>query len=171
MTIPIDSQNLESYVPVYDVMPEKWDDAKGIITEQLKKITTAVNSREIGFFIDEEVLTGKFFIPGINSALDGGTSQQFRTVLRKVIDFGPLPNSSSKSVPHGITVDNNFTLVQFYATATDPTSPQALPIPYISVAGLIVQLDMDATNIVITTNSAFSRFSRCFVTVEYMQEL
>lgn len=171
MTIPIDSQNLESYVPVYDVAPETWEEGRPFIVEQLKRLANAVNLREIGWFLDQELLSGKAFIPGINNFVDGGTSQQFRSVLRKVIDFGPLPDNSSKAVAHGITFDANFSLTCFYADATDPIALQGIPIPYTSVAGLIVQLDINSTNVVITTNSAFSRFSRTFVTIEYIQEV
>ncbi len=168
---PEDSQNLESYVPVYDVVPERWEEARPFLVEQLKKITTAVNTREIGWYLDQELLTGKAFIPGSNNILDGGTSQSFRSILRKVVDFGALPDSASKAVPHEIVVDNNFTLIQIWAAGTDPTTPQALPIPYVSTLGLIVQLDMNSTDVIITTNSAFSRFSRCYVIIEYLQEL
>src|SRR5882757_3767738 len=146
------SQQFESYVPVYDVVPEKWEEARPAIVEQLKKITNAVNSREIGWYIDEEVLTGKSFIPGVNN-LTGGTSQQFRQVLRKEIDFGPLPNTGVKSVPHGITVDANFTLVFLGAYATDPIAFVAFPIPYADHINILdaVSITIDAVNINIAT--------------------
>jgi hypothetical protein len=51
-----------------------------------EKISDAVNIREIGWFLDEELLTGKSFVPGINS-VNGQTSQTFRQILRKVIIF------------------------------------------------------------------------------------
>lgn len=170
--IPLDSQNLESYVPVYDAIPENWEDGRAFIVEQLKKITNAVNTKEIGFFLDQELLSGKAFIPGINIATDGATSQQFRTVLRKVIDFGPLPNAEIKSVPHDIFVDYNFTLVQMYAAATDPVGLQAFPIPY-AAAGTndSVALYMDDNNINIITQTNRSSFTRVFIVVEYLQEL
>ena len=47
----LDSQTLESYVPVYDVVPEKWEEARPFLVEQLKKISEGVNTREIGFFL------------------------------------------------------------------------------------------------------------------------
>jgi hypothetical protein len=171
MTIGIDSQNLESYVPVYDVAPETWEEGRPFLVEQLKKLATAVNAREIGFYLDQELLTGKAFIPGANEILDGGTSQQFRTILRKVIDFGTLPNSSTKSVPHGIVFDANFTLIQLWASATDPTNFLALPIPYVTTAaGFQIQLYMDAMNVNIVTASTKDSYTRCFVVIEYIQE-
>jgi len=172
MTIPIDSQNLESYVPVYDVVPAKWEDARPFIVEQLKRIANAVNIREIGWFLDQELLSGKAFIPGVNETLDGGSSQQFRQVLRKVINFGPLAINGTNSVPHEITVDANFTLVQLYAAATDPVNLLALPIPF-TTASLTgeIEIYMDATNVNIITQSSRTTYTRCFVVIEYMQEL
>lgn len=173
MTIPIDSQNLESYVPVYDAIPEKWEDAKPFIVEQLKKISNAVNIREIGWFLDQELLSGKAFIPSSTPLSDLSTSQVFRQVLRKVVDFGALPAAGTKSVAHGITVDFNFTLVQMFAAATDPNDLLALPIVYADPTALnkAIALNMDATNVNITVGIDRSAYTRTFVVIEYMQEL
>ncbi len=61
MTTPND-QFFESYLPVYDTVPKEWEDARVIFVEYFKKISNAVNAREIGFFLDEEVLSGKSFV-------------------------------------------------------------------------------------------------------------
>ncbi len=167
-----DSQILESYVPVYDAIPDKWEDARPFVVEQLKKISNAVNIREIGWFLDEELLSGKAFIPGTNNVADGGTSQQFRQVLRKVINFGTLPNAGLKSVPHGITVDANFTLVFLNGAATNPTSLTAIPLTLGSpTLNQNIQLTMDAVNVNVITAVNLSNFTRTFITIEYLQEL
>ena len=170
---PSDNQILESYVPVYDVVPEKWEDARPFIVEQLKRIATAVNIREIGWFLDEELLSGKAFIPGVNASGTGATSQLYRQILRKVINFGALPNTTVKVVPHGITVDANFTLIQMYAATSDPVSLVSLPIPYLDTSGptSFIGMNMDATNVNIATGSNRSNFTRCYVVIEYIQEL
>jgi len=173
MSMFSENQQLESFVPVYDAVPDKWEDARPFMVEQLKRISNAVNIREIGWFLDEELLSGKAFIPGATSLGDLSTSQVFRQVLRKVVDFGALPVAGTKSVPHGITFDANFTLVQMYAAATDPVAFIALPIPYADPAALAnaISLTMDATNVNITVGVNRSAFTRCFVTIEYLQEL
>lgn len=173
MTTPLDSQIFESFLPVYDAIPDKWEDARPFIVEQLKRIALAVNVREIGWFLDEEVLSGKAFIPGVTALSNLSTSQVFRQVLRKVIDFGTLPNAGTKSVPHGIVFDNNFTLVQMYAAATDPVAFLALPIPYVDPITLAngIRLDMDATNINIRTAANYTAYTRTSVVIEYLQEL
>ena len=169
----LDSQVLESYVPVYDVIPEKWDEARPFIVEQLKKITNAVNIREIGWFLDEELLSGKAFIPGTVNIEASETAQQYRTILRKIIDFGSLPNSTVKSVPHGVIVDGNFTLIAMWACATDPIGLTSLSIPYANptALNLAIALQMDSVNVNITTGTARSNYTRTFVVLEYTQEL
>lgn len=159
---PIDSQVLESYVPVYDVCPEKWEDARAFITEQLKKISTAVNIREIGWFLDEELLSGKAFIPGTNNDLSDGTSQQFRSILRKVIVFPGLTIGLNQQ-PHGITVDENFTLIQMFGAATNATAFTGEPIPNGSDT-----MSYDATNVYITVAA---NYTRAIAVMEYIQEL
>lgn len=168
-----DDQQLESFVPVYDAVPEQWEDARPFIVEQFKRISNAVNIREIGWFLDQELLSGKAFIPGATALSDLSTSQTFRQVLRKVIDFGPLPAAGTKAVPHGITVDANFTLVQLYAAATDPVAFQSIPIPYVDPANLTfsIRLALVGNNVQISVGVDRSNFTRCFVVLEFLQEL
>jgi hypothetical protein len=160
--IAMDSQNFESYIPVYDTVPEKWDDARAFFVEQLKKITIALNSKEIGFFLDQELLSGKAFIPGMNNAANGGTSQQFRTILRKVIVFPGL-TVGVNTQNHDIDIDSNFSLIQLFGSATNATALTGEPLP--NGADTITY---DATNIIITVAAAYDR---AFAVVEYIQEL
>ena len=155
-------QILEAYVPVYDVVPEKWEDARGIIVEQLKRLANAVNVREIGFFLDQELLSGKAFIPGATALSQIGTSQVFRTILRKVIEFPGLTIGVNTEA-HEILVDGNFSLIALWAAATNATAMTGEPIP--NGADTI---SYDATNIIITVAAAYDR---CWAVIEYIQEL
>lgn len=159
---PSDNQILESYVPVYDVIPEKWEQARGIIVEQLKKISNAVNIREIGWFLDEELISGKSFIPGTNNVASGGTNQQFRTILRKVIIFPGLVVGVN-SQPHGINIDANFSLIQLWASATNATALTGETIPN----GLNI-INYDSVNINILVGVPYTR---AWAFIEYIQEL
>ncbi len=153
------SQIFESYVPVYDAVPEKWEDAREFLVEHLKKISNAVNIREIGWYLDEELLSGKQFIPSANNPT--GEQQQVRTVLRKVVDVKPLVAGVNPGKPHGITVDANFTLIDMWIAATRSSAPLAQVITDSNVT-------IDATDINITSPGAFDR---AFAIVEYMQEI
>lgn len=41
-----------------------------------------------------------------------------RKIFRKVVNFGTLPNATSKQVPHGITGISNFVLVRAFSGGT-----------------------------------------------------
>jgi len=170
MTTPSqDSQVFDSYVPVYDEMPETWEDSRGVVVEQLKRLANAVNIREIGWFLDEELLSGKQFIPSTVNVK--GLAPQWRSVFRKVVNFGALPNAGTKSVSHGVVFDANFTQTAFWISATDPVNFKAFSLAYwaISTPGDII-INMDATNINVTTKSDYSGYTRSYVTIEYLLE-
>jgi hypothetical protein len=160
--ISTDSQNFDSYVPVYDVAPEEWEEARPFIVEQLKVHANAINSKEVGFFLDVELLSGKAFIPGSNEILDGGSSQQFRTIFRKVITFPGL-TIGLNTQPHGIFIDGNFSLIQMFGAATNATALTGEPLPNgadtISYTG---------TNVLVTVAAAYTR---AWVVMEYIFEL
>lgn len=152
----MNSQEFESYVPVYDVLPDEWEQARPALVEQLKKLANAVNIREIGWFLDEELLSGKAFIPNATS-----NPPQFRTVFRKVINCSPLAIGAN-TFAHGIVFDSNFTLTQLYAAATNSGTLVAQPIPNGTST-----ISLNATNILITSNAVYDR---CFAVIEYIQE-
>lgn len=161
--IGVDSQNFDSYVPVYDVAPEEWEEARPFIVEQLKVHANAINAREIGFLLDQELLSGKAFIPGSNEILDGGSSQQFRSVLRKVIVFGPISAAGNPNTrAHEIVVDANFTLIQLWASATNSMTFRSVTFSNPDT------IWMDATNIYIDSDGTYDR---CNAFVEYIQEV
>lgn len=160
------NQYFEAYLPVYDTIPEKWEDGRQFLIETLKKISNIVNFREIGFFLDEELLSGKSFVPSSTNM------QLFRAVFRKVVNFGALPNAGTKSVAHGITVNANFTLISMWASATKPTSAfSAIQIPFSSpTLNENIKITLDATNINITTAIDYSPYTIVWVMIEYLLE-
>ena len=155
-----DSQNFESYEPVYEVIPEKWEDARTSIVEQFKRHANAINSREIGFFLDQELLSGKFFIPGVNDLSDGGSSQQFRTILRKVIVFPGL-TAGANTVAHGIVNDANYEQISLWACATNSLTLTS------TVFGNSDTIRVVGPNVIITSDGTYDR---CKSYLEYVQE-
>lgn len=157
-----DDQQLESFLPVYDAVPDKWEDARPFIVEQLKRISNAVNIREIGWFLDEELLSGKAFIPGAEALRDLSTSQVFRQVLRKVIVFPGLTAGVNMQA-HNIMIDANFSLIQLFGSATNSVAFTGEPIP-----NGVDTISYDATNIIITVAATYQR---AWAIIEYIQEL
>lgn len=154
------SQEFESFVPVYDAVPEKWEDARPFLVETLKKVSNAVNIRTIGWLLDEELLSGQAFIPVPVPAGDA-TPPQFRSVLRKVIDLGALAAGANAGVAHGITFDNRFTLIDLWVSGTNSGTLTARAISGNDVL-------MDAADIVVTSPQAFDR---AYCVCEYIQEI
>jgi hypothetical protein len=59
-----------------------------------------------------------------------------------------------------------------FGAATDPTNLVAIPITYIDGSGVgsIVGMNMDATNVNITTNSNWSAYTITYVIIEYLKQ-
>ncbi len=161
------SQLFEAYLPDYDQTPEKWEEARVYLVEQLKKINTQINEKQIGFYLDQELLSGNSFIPDSLSV----DQQQFRAVFRVVVVFGALPNATAKSVAHNITVDANFQIVKMWLAASDPVGLTGFALSYYSIAAADIKLNYTSTNVVVTTNSDYSSFTKCYVVMEYANEL
>lgn len=147
------SQIYESFIPVYDAVPEKWEDARPFIVEMLKKITEGTNVREIGFLLEEQLLTGKQFIPVQTDPL------QYREVFRMVVDCSPLV-AGPNNFAHGINVDANFTLIDLWVSATNSLALTSQVITDSNVT-------LDATDVNINSPSAFDR---AFAFIEYVLE-
>lgn len=154
---PQTSVELESFLPVYDTVPETWEEGRQFLIEQLKKISEAVNVREIGWFMDQELLSGKILFPGVGTA---GQMQENRQLLRFTIDSGALVVGANV-IPHSIVFDSNFTLVDLWCAATNSGTFVAQVITGDSVI-------MDASNITVTSTAAYDR---SIIVVEYTQEL
>src|ERR1051326_3090259 len=148
------SQQLESYVPVYDVVPERWEEGRQFLVEQLKRMSNAINIREIGWFIDEEVLTGKAFIPSTPTPNNDSVPFQTRQILRKVVQTIQIP-AGVTLIPHGIVVDSNFTLIQMWGSMTDPTNLVSFTYAYSpSPDANGIQMFINGPNIVINSNTS-----------------
>lgn len=155
-----DSQIFESYAPLYDSVPENWEDARGYITENLKILGNLINIREIGWYLDEELLSGKQFIPSNAQALISGTAPQARTILRKVVNCSPLV-AGANTFLHDIIFDINFTLIDLWVSATNSGTLVAQVITDSNVT-------LDSMNININSPGAFDR---AYCVIEYIQEL
>lgn len=169
MTSPGDDLQLEAYVPVYDVVPDKWEDAQPFLVEILKKISNAVNAREIGFFLDEELLSGKAYIPGVTAP--GNNPGLFRQVLRYVADSGPLI-AGVNLVVVPVVFDVNFQLIDMWVSATNSTTFHAITMS--NPGTVVLDRSSDTTSTVTTSTVTITSpgiFDRSTVVLEYIQEL
>ena len=157
------AQELESFVPVYDAIPDEWNDARDFLVEHLKKISNAVNVREIGWYLDEELLSGKALFPGAPVAANPTTLQN-RQIFRFTIDSGALVIGANPAIVTTITFDNNFLLFDCWVAATNTGTLTAQiitgnDVQLTSVAGVV--------NVTITSPAVFTNST---LIIEYTQE-
>ena len=149
------STELQNQIPVYQDIPEDWQSSRQILVERIKNICNAINIRGVGWEIDKEILTGKKYIPSTGST-------EYRDIFRHTFDTGTLPKSSTKLIPHGVTVDANFVLLSMWGAATDPVAFRSIPLPNANI-----NLSIDATNLTIKTSGNYSGYTASNIIIEY----
>lgn len=141
--------------------------------QNINNIAFAVNISDKGFYELTEFVNGQLYFinPNNNSSTTAAANPAQRQVLRKVINFGALPDTAAKTAPHRIVCTAATTFTRIYATASDTTGHNYIPIPYASAAAVAnnIELSVDGTNVTITTGSNRSNFNVCYVVLEYLQ--
>lgn len=97
-----------------------------------------------------------------------GTWIDGKTIYRKIINFGALPNATKKEVQHNISNISNFTKIEGIAIRNDETKfTQSLPLVYKNAEMFYnTALAVDNTIVEIQTNGDRSMFNG-YVTLEY----
>lgn len=143
-----------------------------------------INQKDSGFYETDtpqggsaanplSFVSGQTFFPN-PTPLSGQPNNIRRDVFRKVINFGALPNATTKSVAHNITVNSNYSFTRIYGTATNPTAGAGavrfIPLPYSSTAALTnnIELWLTNTNVSIRTGINRSAFTLCYVVLEWI---
>lgn len=84
-------------------------------------------------------------------------------IYKKTIDFGALPNNTSKNVAHGISNLNKVIEMKGYTS----NGTTFIPLPMTSTTGAPTAMNVDATNIIYTTSSDRTAYSETYVTLYY----
>ena len=160
------SGNPNNILPENYIIPEDPGQKDLMLRLYLNSIASATNTKDSGIYDAVDTVTGQQFLPTFSSTTASNVS--YRGVLRKVFDFGALPNATTKTLAHGITLTADNSVTKMYAAATDPSTTW-IPIPFASpTLNLNISLEMDATNITITTGVDRTGFTRCFVVIEWI---
>lgn len=160
-----DQSLVSNQIPISLDFPSEPDELNLFVQMIIKRIANATNSKESGLYIPLETAT---FI----SYFTTGNTQKFRNVYRKVIDFGSLPNATSKQVPHGIAFNSDFSTTRIYGSATDPVNLVYVPLPFTDLTPAnSISLFLDETNINVSTGINRSNFTRSTVVIEYTKNL
>lgn len=171
---------------VYDLE----DDMRTILVrlrQTINEIALSNNTKDTGYYSKSEFLNGQRWFPDPTLNSTTAKSPIPRQVYRLVVDFGALPNNSTKSVAHGLTIGSTWTCTRLYGAATDP-STSFIAIPYSSGSVSIdlsaitwddtsiiastdnISLSIDATNVNITTTTDKTGYTSCYVVIEYIKE-
>lgn len=141
--------------------------------QNLNNMAVSVNTRDAGFYSNQEFVNGQKFFPNPSLSSNTTTSPQQRQVFRMVVNFGALPNTTTKSVAHNITVTPSTSFTRIYGTATLPTagSYSYIPVPYSSTVNVNqnVELFVDDTNVNITTAANYAAYTICYIVLEYIK--
>lgn len=153
-----------------DINSEAFKELIVRLYQNINNIALSVNIRDAGYYVDEEFVNGQLFFS--DPTLSSSTAQKptLRQVFRKVINFGSLPNTATKSAAHSITLDSNSTFTRIYGCASDTTGNTYIPLPYASTTGNPIELFVDSTNINIVTSSDRTNFDTCYVIIEYLKQ-
>lgn len=173
MSLPFSSTSFNFQPEVY-LFPEQYnDDFRLQLRKYLNNIASALNVKENGFYLEEETPTAGVFIP--IATPKSSANVKFRPMFRKVVDFGALPNATTKSVPHGISTTENYSIIKLQGGATDAgvsTLNSALAIPMDGIPNnQRVSLTMDATDVIIQTSMDRTNYTRTFIVIEYIKEV
>lgn len=99
-----------------------------------------------------EVDTGKKWVDG-------------KTIYRKILNFGTLPNAGTKAVAHGITgLDFMISLI---GTATNAGRTAQLPLPYVSDGTFAINSAVSGSNIQVQTYQDRTSYTVCYFVMEY----
>lgn len=91
-----------------------------------------------------------------------------KQVYRKRINFGALPNATTKNVAHGLT---DFTLIRTNCVATNTSTNQNFILPYASPTGIEYNMSLyiNNTNVQIVTGIDRSAYNSCYVDLYYIK--
>jgi hypothetical protein len=140
--------------------------------QNLNLMSLVLNIKDSGFYDLSEFVNGQLWFP--NQATPATTfdtaDSLYRQAFRTVVFFpNLLPTPGTSTQPHNITVTASTTWTRIYGAATNPSTLVGIPLPYVSLTpNESIQLDVDNTNISITTAASYAGYF-AIVVVEYLQ--
>lgn len=176
-----DAQNFGLYVPTTNVWdPNQLYDIKGVSPElreilirmyqNLNLMSLVLNNKASGIYDTQEFVTGNLYPPDPALSSASSTTPTPRNSYWEFVFCDALPNAGTKSVAHNIPFNSGFTMIRYGGAASDTTGLTYLCLPYVDAAGVDnIQVDVDATNINITTTSNRTNYNVSYIMLEYLK--
>lgn len=156
MSYSSDNTSLQNQIPLSVELSEDPKDMRNEINDLYQGVASSLNNKIGGLYVPQEKSNGQQYFYA-------NDPQKFKTIYRMVIDFGALPNTTSKSVAHNIQgITSDYRLTCAYGGATNPVTRQWLPIPNDGIL-----LENNSTTVTVTTTSDRSAFTSTTIVLEY----
>lgn len=156
ISITVDNTAIERWVVVSSLPVDE------VALNNMHSVTSNAVAESFSYVVGEEIKTGGKFFDGTN----------WKDVYKKVIEFGVLPNNSTKTVAHNLS---NVIFLRVYGIAYASNIPGTYyyPLPYstCSSAGVArnIEIAADGTNVEILTGADRSSLDTTYVTLEYIK--
>lgn len=140
------------------------------IPQTINQMSLVLNTKDTGYYPLTEFVCGQLYFPDPTLTSASTTTPVWRQVFRKVINFGALPNTATKTVAHGITMTATTTFTRIYGCASIPGTT-FVPLPLCSTTALAnnISLYADATNVIIATGVDRTAYTTCYVVLEWLK--
>lgn len=138
----------------------------------ISKVITETISSIVGYKFGQVTVQNTITNPSpaasysTDEQLTGGTWIDGKPIYRKTVDCGQLPNTTTKSVAHGIT--NIGVIINSYGVAFNPSTNTSQRLPFVSPSSTnCITFYYDTTKIYIETGMDRSSFKKSYITLEY----
>lgn len=148
-----------------DIKSERFKELLVRLYQNLNLMQISLNVKDSAYYDTEEFVNGQLFFASPDASSSSTEATNRRQVFRKVINFGALPNSTTKSVAHDIDITSGYSFTRLYGAASDQSGLNFLAIPNSAIT-----LAVDSTNVKITTTSNLSAYTITYVTLEYLKQ-
>jgi hypothetical protein len=138
--------------------------------QNINEIAIVLNTKDTGYYPLFEIVNSQLWFP--DPALTSGTTPQpsYRQVVRKVINFGALPDTANQAIAHGIVFTDASRVTRIYGVAIDPVNHIYLPLPYASPTDANnIELWADNANVNVTTGADLTAYTVCYIVIEYIK--
>lgn len=132
--------------------------------QNINNIALILNIKDSGYYPLQEFLNGKLYFPNPILNSTSATQATYRQEFRMVVNFGPLPNNTTISMPHGIMIQEGFTFTEINGAAT-----RTAPFSAISVLNPAIVIDVDNVNVNITTTTNLSAYTNTIIILSYLK--
>lgn len=161
--------------PIYNIqsLDPNSPDFKLFLTklrQDINNIALLLNIKVSGYYPLTEFVSGKLFFPDPSLNSLSPQPPTYRQGFITSVICGALPNTGTINIPHGLSPTNTWSTVEIRGSATDPVGLNYISLPYSSpILANNISVDVDATNVSITTGSNRSNFTISYIILEYIK--